>query len=103
MMIYGFGKEISMCSGSEERLESHKLKTGQVEGAGSIKNSFDCEVSTSMVVKFTITATLFCKQVNLTTNGVKHKWCETATTSSHPAWHCLCILVTQPAVSLGGQ
>lgn len=41
MMIYGIGKEISMCSGSEERLESCKLKTGKVEEAGSINNSFD--------------------------------------------------------------
>lgn len=29
-MIYGIGKEISMCSGSEERLESCKLKTGKL-------------------------------------------------------------------------
>lgn len=98
MMIYDLGKEVSKCGGSEGRMECPKWKIGTVVEAGSINNSFNCEeeeVSTSLVVKFTITASLFWEQVNLTTNGVKRKWCWTATTSCCPSWHCLCILAMQ--------
>ena len=83
MMIYDLGKEVSKCGGSEGRMECPKRKIGTVVEAGNISNSFNCEeeVSTSLVVKFTITSSLFWEQVNLTTNGVKHKWCWNATTS----------------------
>lgn len=96
MMTYDLGKEGSVCGGSEERMECRKWKAGQeLEATRTINNSFDCEeeVSIRMVVKFKIIASLFWEQVNLTTNGVKHKWCWIST--CWPSWHCLDILAMQ--------